>query len=144
MFYDKLFQVEFNAKQSYHWKLSARIFHTYIINCLQVLWLGINMISWFHDFFYILFFGRFLKFDPTVRWGGYSHRSPGVWPTTPRQQTRSSHEKAYAKNRPQWGLILKDFFILFKQHNTITPSNSEIICIQNVGAKLEMVSYLKK
>jgi hypothetical protein len=25
-----------------------------------------------------------------------------------------------------------------------TPSNSKIICIQNVGAKLEMVSYLKK
>ena len=25
-----------------------------------------------------------------------------------------------------------------------TPSNSEIICVQNVGAKVEMVSYLKK
>ena len=25
-----------------------------------------------------------------------------------------------------------------------TPPNSEIICIQNVGAKVEMVSYLKK
>ena len=28
--------------------------------------------------------------------------------------------------------------------NPITPSNSEIICVQNVGAKVEMVSYLKK
>ena len=26
----------------------------------------------------------------------------------------------------------------------ITPSNSEIICVQNVGAKVEMVSCLKK
>ena len=25
-----------------------------------------------------------------------------------------------------------------------TPPNSEIICVQNVGAKVEMVSYLKK
>ena len=25
-----------------------------------------------------------------------------------------------------------------------TPSNSEIICVQNVGAKVEMVSYSKK
>ena len=28
--------------------------------------------------------------------------------------------------------------------NGATPPNSEIICVQNVGAKVEMVLYLKK
>ena len=28
--------------------------------------------------------------------------------------------------------------------NEDTPPNSEIICVQNVGAKVDMVSYLKK
>ena len=29
-------------------------------------------------------------------------------------------------------------------HTVYTPPNSEIICVQNVGAKVEMVSYLEK
>ena len=34
---------------------------------------------------------------------------------------------------------------IFRYDQSIfTPSNSEIICVQNVGAKVEMVSYLKK
>ena len=33
------------------------------------------------------------------------------------------------------------FFSVARTHDT--PSNSEIICVQNVGAKVEMVSYLK-
>ena len=34
-------------------------------------------------------------------------------------------------------VFLRIFFIF-------TPSNSEIICVQNMGAKVELVSYFKK
>ena len=40
-----------------------------------------------------------------------------------------------------------DIFIIkghLKWLTLLTPSNLEIICVQNVGAKVEMVSYLKK
>ena len=54
--------------------------------------------------FKILLFWRIFAIWSHCALGGCSHRPRGVWPTTPRQQTWSSHEKAYAKNAPQWGL----------------------------------------
>ena len=44
--------------------------------------------------------------------------------------------------KTQYRLIAKVSYRLVIRQST--PLNSEIICVQNVGAKVEMVSYLKK
>ena len=56
--------------------------------------------------------------------------------------------KASAHSRKK-EIFLEFFFRTFFEKTYIlspqfTPPNSEIICVQNVGAKVEMVSYLKK
>ena len=47
----------------------------------------------------------------------------------------------------RFGLVLAstlEFMVFFMDYGLGTPPNSEIMCVQNVGAKVEMVSYFKK